>query len=107
MKVRWAPSAERLLQQRDRFTQHAIKQEFEATLRVDPAAPACIPFDDAFHGFLTPVADGRYSVVWYQENGEAVVHAVVPTRFSPEAVDLKQRVRNVVQRESHGTVDVK
>lgn len=107
MKVRWAPSAQRLLQQRDRFTQHAIKEQFEAALQVEPRAAPCIAFDLTFHGFLTPVADGRYSVVWYEELGEAVVHAVVPTKFSSDMPDLKQRVRNVVQRESHGMVDVK
>ena len=108
MRVRWAPSADRLLQQRDRFTQQAIKREFEAALETDAIAPPCIQFDRVLNGFLTPVADGRYSVVWYEEEGEAVVHAVVPTtRFSPEMADLKERVRNVVQRESDGAVDVK
>jgi hypothetical protein len=108
VRVRWAPSAERLLQQRDRFTQQAIRQEFEDAVRVEPVAYPCIPFDHVFNGFLTPVADDRYTVVWYEETGEAVVHAVVPTtRFSPDMTDLKERVRNIVQRESHGTVDVK
>jgi hypothetical protein len=108
VKVRWAASAERLLQQRDRFTQQAIKQEFEQAVRVEPVAPPCIPFDHLFNGFLTPVADDRYTVVWYEEHGEAVVHAVVPTtRFSADMADLKERVRSVVQRESHGAVDVK
>lgn len=101
-------SAERLLQQRDRFTQQAIKQEFEQAARLEPMSQPCIPFDHVFNGFLTPVADDRYTVVWYEEAGEAVVHAVVPTtRFSADMNDLKERVRNVVQRESHGTVDVK
>lgn len=72
------------------------------------AAPCTIPFDPVFNGYLTRVAEGRYSVIWYDENGEAKVHAVVPTtRFSAEMNDLKERVRSVVQRESHGTLDVK
>jgi hypothetical protein len=99
----------RLLQQRDRFTQDAIKREFEDAARPAGDVPPCsIEFDTTRKGYLTPVAEERYSVVWYLDASVAVVHAVIPTaRFSAETPDLKDRVQQIVQLESHGAVDVK
>jgi hypothetical protein len=107
--VTWEPFADRLLQQRDRFTEKAIRGEFEAAAQQpESLARPSIEFDETRKGYLTPVADGRYSVVWYLEHGEAVVRAVVPTtRFSRAMDDLKARVRRIVQQESNGAVDVK
>ena len=110
MKVNWAPTADRLLQQRDRFTQRAIRQEFEQVIggMASPPAPQSIEFDTDKGGYLTFVAEERYSVVWYLTNDTASVLAVVPTtRFSPGTHDLKARVNDVVQTESHGAVNVR
>ena len=109
MDVTWEPSADRLLQQRDRFTQRAIRQEFEQMIGHGPSpTPRDIEFDTDRKGFLTPVADERYSVVWYLEDDAAVVRAVVPTtRFSPATRNLKARVQDIVRLESHGAVNVK
>ena len=109
MEVTWEPSAKRLLQQRDRFTQRAIRQEFEAMIGHEPSpTPRDIEFDTDQKGFLTPVAEERYSVVWYLEDDAAVVRAVVPTtRFSPGTSNLKARVQDIVRLESHGAVNVK
>jgi hypothetical protein len=106
--VTWESSAERLLQQRDRFTQQAIKREFQALADATPVPPRSIEFDTDQKGYLTSVADERFTVVWYLDNGTAVVRAVVPTtRFSPQMPDLKSRVQDVVKQESRGAVDVK
>ena len=109
MEVTWEPSADRLLQQRDRFTQRAIRQEFEEAIGHGPSPTLrSIEFDTDRKGFLTSVADERYSVVWYLENDAAVVRAVVPTtRFSAETANLKARVQDIVQLESHGAVNVR
>ena len=108
VQVTWTESADRLLQQRDRFTQRAIRQEFEAVAASESSVrPRSIEFDAARQGYLTAVADERYSVVWYRENDAAVVRAVVPTtRFPPETPNLKARVQNIVQLESNGAVNV-
>jgi hypothetical protein len=108
VQVTWTESADRLLQQRDRFTQRAIRQEFEAVAASESSVrPRSIEFDAARQGYLTAVADERYSVVWYLENDAAVVRAVVPTtRFPAETPNLKARVQNIVQLESNGAVNV-
>jgi hypothetical protein len=106
--VTWESSAERLLQQRDRFTQQAIKREFQTLAEAPAPPPRSIEFDAARKGYLTSVAEERFTVVWYLDNGTAVVRAVVPTtRFSPESPDLKSRVQDIVKQESRGAVDVK
>src|SRR6185436_11896057 len=103
MAVIWEASANSLLEQRDRFTQKAIKDEFETVFNIDlkaGLAPACstsVAFDPQKKGYLTPVADQRYSVVWYLDDAEddpkAMVHAVVPTtRFDTHLAGLWDRV---------------
>ena len=107
MLPEWNAQAEFLLNQRDRFTQRQVRDEFR-TLCLDPrllSSDISLEFDPAKKGYLTPVADRRYSVIWYLENERAVVHAVVPTtRFDRSMDDLKARVASAVQRESDGTV---
>lgn len=115
--VTWEPSAATLLGQRDRFTQKAIKEEFEETFNVDfkqgiEPGSTSIAFDPDHKGYLTPVADERYSVIWYLEDDEpgsrAVVRAVVPTtRFDKRMTGLRDRVRKIVQIESGQKVDLK
>jgi hypothetical protein len=104
--VTWDGSALDLLEQRDRFTRQAIRDEFTQ----DPTTKA-VQFDSAEGGFVTPVADDRYSVVWYRDaaNQTAVVRAVVPwTRFGGlSGEDLKIQLAKVVQQESKGKVVIK
>lgn len=114
MPVTWEPSADSLLEQRDRFTQKAIREEFEATFDhifkqgLEPASSTSIEFDPDKKGYVTPVADKRYSVIWYLQNDDAVVRAVVPTtRFDKKASGLLERVRKIVQLETGQTVDLK
>lgn len=113
MPVTWEPSAESLLEQRDRFTQKAIKKEFETTFdeRIKPnlnrAASSTIAFDPVNNGYLTPVADERYSVIWYLNGDDADVHAVVPTTRFEQRPGLLERVRNVVALESNDLVKLK
>lgn len=114
MSVTWEPSAASLLEQRDRFTQKAIKEEFEATFDagftqgLEAAATTSIEFDPDKKGYVTPVADKRYSVIWYLQDDGAVVRAVVPTtRFDKKTSGLLERVRKIVQLESDLTVDLR
>ena len=114
MPVKWEPSADALLEQRDRFTQKAIKEEFEATFDhvftegLEPALSTSVEFDPDKKGYVTPVADKRYSVIWYLQDDDAVVRAVVPTtRFDKKTSGLLERVRKIVQLESNLTVDLK
>ena len=63
MPVTWEPSADSLLEQRDRFTQKAIKEEFEATFderikpNLDAEGSSTIVFDPENKGYLTSVAN--------------------------------------------------
>ena len=117
MPVTWEPSADSLLEQRDRFTQKAIKEEFEATFderikpNLDAEASSTIVFDPENKGYLTSVADKRYSVVWYLKDDEpdarAVVYAVVPTTRFDKRPGLLDRVRKIVNIESNDLVHLK
>jgi hypothetical protein len=100
--VDWT-EAERLLKDRDRFTQEAIKKEFES----DPEKGA-IAFDPEQDGFLTPVFDERYSVIWYKDtpNNRAVVRAVVPLPHVSNSEGLKEYVQRAVLFESKGSIVV-
>ncbi len=101
--VTWEEPAERLLLQRDRFTRQAITEEFAR----DPRERAIV-FDPEHKGYLTPVADNRYSVVWYLDEDQqaAVVRAVVPSTNVVEQDGLKDYVQRVVQIESKGLIGV-
>ena len=107
MLPEWAPKAEFLLRQRDRFTQQQVREEFARICSADASllSSLSLEFDPDRKGYLTPVADRRYSVIWYLENATAVVRAVVPTtRFDTSTDDLKERVALAVHRESDGAV---
>jgi hypothetical protein len=100
--VKWEQPAVSMLDRRDRFTRPAIEREFEAYTG-DPStlSQSTIAFDPPNKGYLTPVADRRYSVIWYLEDHSAIVRAVVPTaRFSPGS-GLKARVEQIL-REATG-----
>jgi hypothetical protein len=111
--VNWEESAASLLEQRDRFTQKAIKEEFEATFdaQIKPSlnqeSSSTIAFDPANNGYLTPVADMRYSVIWYLKGDDAEVRAVVPTTRFEKRPGLLERVRKVVLSESNQLVNLK
>ena len=104
--VSWDKPADDLLNQRDRFTRQAIREEFSQ----NPMANA-IQFDSSADGFVTPVADNRYSVIWYRDpaSQQATVHAVVPTcRFGGlVASDLKAWLAQILQTESKGKIFLK
>lgn len=103
LKILWENDALKLLETRDRYTRSAILEEFGRA----PERGA-IRFDAADHGYLTPVANRRFSVVWRLdlEKNCALVRAVVPlTNFGGESTgELKARVERAIERESKGAV---
>jgi hypothetical protein len=102
LKVVWEDNALNLLLDRDRYTRQSIRDEF----RRDPLQ-AAIEFDPAQRGFVTFVANKRYSVVWYlDEKGEqALVRAVVPlTNMNAQGPALKEYIERVVEIESKGEI---
>ena len=109
LEVSWQSGALRLLDKRDRYTRNAIVEEFTR----DPERGA-VTFDRDQHGFVTSVADGRFSVVWNRvdELGQtiAVVRAVVSLTELPSASDkpdeLKQYIQRAVETESKGAIAV-
>ena len=113
LRVIWEDNALKLLEERDRYTRNAIREEF----RRNPEKGA-IEFDAARRDFLTPVSDGRFSVIWRldEQRCEAVVRAVVPlTNISLDAgamqndgarTRLKEFVQRAVSIESKGAIDV-
>jgi hypothetical protein len=118
--ITWEQSADSLLERRDRFTQKAIRDDFSEVFQQDLDAglesptSTSIEFDPDNQGYLTPVADQRYSVVWYLEQDasspNAVVRAVVPTaRFDRKMkpTDLHDRLSKIVAVESRQTVKLK
>lgn len=104
LKVIWEDDALKLLMGRDRYTRQAIQDEF----RNNPEQDA-IEFDPDQRGFLTPVSNSRFSVIWYldQQRHQAIVRAVVPlTNVNPQAPGLKEYVQRAVQVESKGEIVV-
>jgi hypothetical protein len=92
--------AVRLLDQRDRFTSRAIKKEFER----DPQKNA-VSIDPAEAVFLTPVLEGRFTVIWRLDDPGAVsvVQAVLPlTSLDPHAPGFKEYLKRAVQAEMKG-----
>lgn len=108
MEPVWKRKAEVLLGQRDRFTQRKVREEFQTICDQNDPLSSSLSFDPAHDGYLTPVADDRYSVIWYLEDNVPAVEAVIPTtRFDKSMSDLKERVVKAVERESDGTVTLK
>ena len=113
MPVNWEDSATSLLEKHDRFAQKAIKEEFEAAFdaQIKPAldtdSSSTIVFDPDNRGYLTPVADKRYSVIWYLKGDDAEVRAVVPTTRFAKQTGLLDRVRAIVLQESNHLVHLK
>jgi hypothetical protein len=109
--VSWEDNALDLLDERDRYTRNAIRQEF----RRDPKKDA-IELDPVEHTFLTPVSDRKFSVVWrLSQDNAAIVRAVVPLpnvtfdvvtlKEKPEALTkLREYVQRVVKTESKGEI---
>ena len=111
LQIIWEDDAMKLLEGRDRFTRNTIREEF----RRDPSGGA-IEFDPGQRSYLTPVDDGRFSVIWrLDESGTfAIVRAIVPlvnvtldeARLKrPEALDeLRDYIRRAVKTESKGNI---
>jgi hypothetical protein len=110
--VIWEDNALKLLEERDRYTRTAIRDEF----RRDPRKGA-IAFDMAERNFLTPVFDGRFSVIWHlDDQRRVVVRAVVAltnisldvsaTRNEADRDRLKEYVQRAVSIESKGEIRI-
>jgi hypothetical protein len=99
----WESMAQRMLDRRDRFTRPAIEAEFGSYAAEPPRLiERSIEFDPDNSGYLTPVFDDRFSVVWYLgQDEQPIVRAVVPTtRFTPGTAGLKSRVEEIVRQAS-------
>ena len=99
-KVLWESDAIKLLDARDRFTRSSILEDFTNAPESD-----AVRFDHAGEGYLTPVSNRRYSVVWHRKNdGNRIVRAVVPmiNAASDNETELKARVERAIERESRG-----
>jgi hypothetical protein len=104
LKIFWEDQALKLLDIRDRYTRKVIREEFSK----DPQKGA-LPFDPDNGGFVTPVSDSRFSVVWRLEGQQAVVLAIVPlTNVSgmSQGQELKEYVQRAVRAESKGEIAV-
>ena len=111
LTVVWEEEALKLLEERDRFTRNAIRQEFGR----DPKKDA-IQFDPDHATYATPVSDRRFSVVWRwkPEDRQVVVRAVVPLTNMPvneselrkpeDLVKLKDYIWRAVEVESKGEI---
>ena len=100
LKTVYEDVAVQLLDQRDRFTSRAIKKEFEQ----DPEKNA-VSIDPAEAVFLTPVLDGRFTVIWRLDDPGlvSVVQAVLPlTSLDPHAPGFKEYIKRAVQAEMKG-----
>jgi hypothetical protein len=102
----WEAPAKLMLDKRDRFTRPAIEEEFERYLAEKPLLlERSIEFDPDNAGYLTPVFDDRFSVIWYIEDELPIVRAVVPTaRFTRGSTGLKSRVEEIVRQASDDRV---
>jgi hypothetical protein len=96
-----SPDLRRLLRLRDRFTQAAVKEEFETN-----PEKGRVVLDANTQLFATPVKDNRYTVVWkLLDNRLAMVTAVVASQFRDESpAEFKSKLEKVVDLESHGMV---
>ena len=100
LKTIYLDVATHLLEQRDRFTSRAIRTEFE----LDPEKKA-VSIDPADSVFLTPVLDGRFTVIWSldEPNQAATVQAVLPlTNVDPHAPGLRDYIKRALQAEMKG-----
>ncbi len=108
--ISWEGPALKLLDRRDRFTRHAILEDFNRDYR-----HGAIKLES--DSYLTPVSDQRFSVIWKEyDSGQRVsVRAVVPltnvdfgaTEITDEARKaLSAYVKRVVKSESKGEIDL-
>ena len=104
----WEEPARLMLDRRDRFTWPTIAAEFDrVSTQKSLLLSNSIAFDQDNQGYLTPVADHRYSVVWYMDDDVPIVRAVVPTtRFRPGS-DLKARVEAIVREASDNLITLR
>lgn len=106
MPVQWEQPAEAMLDRRDRFTRAAIAKEID-DYSTEELLGTSIEFDPTNAGYVKPVADNRYAVVFYLLDGDPVVRAVVPTaRFKP-GPDLKGRVEEIVSAVSNNLIKLR
>lgn len=108
----WEDGAVDMLDKRDAYTRKAIVKEIGDTLRREfnnRAGGSSVRFDPEREGYITPVLDDRFGVVWYFNDAQkiALVKAVGPIvadlRKGSEA-ELKDYIQRVVKHESKGKV---
>ena len=99
LNILWESNAIKLLDSRDRYTRSSILEDFSNAPDRD-----AIQFDSDKSGFLTPVSNRRYGVIWHLKDGYAIVRAVVPmiNASSEDERDLKARVERAIEREAKG-----
>jgi hypothetical protein len=112
LKVLWENNALLMLEKRDRYTRSDVLTEFIKTISSgfnEAATQKSVLFDPVRKGYVTPVLDGRFAVVWYDcpEINSAIVSAFFPASGSFSNVkqaDLKDWVQRAAKRESDGRV---
>lgn len=109
--ISWEGPALKLLERRDRYTRSAILEDFNSNSQRGA-------IDLGEDGFLTPVSDQRFSVIWRRiDDGKRVsVRAVVPLTNVLSAAELKDRpdaleelrayVKRAVKSESKGEIEL-
>jgi hypothetical protein len=106
LTILWEDHAVNTLMARDRYTRQSILDDFRRNPNHD-----IITFDSDKPdrpGYLTPVVNGRYRVVWYHDTSRqlAVVRAIVPlpnvSNHAPTT--LKGYVQRAVEKESKGEI---
>jgi hypothetical protein len=91
----------KFLRLRDRFTQAAVRKDFE----LDPDGRAVL-LDQVKQIYATPVQDNRYTVIWQLLDEKfAKITAVVASQLRDESpAQFKSKLEKVVDMESHGMV---
>lgn len=113
LKIVWENNALLMLLKRDRYTITDALREIPQSISSDfndAATPReSVLFDPVHKGYVTPVLDHRFAVVWYKnpENNSAVVSAFFPAQVSfsdRNQEELKAWLQRAAKKESDGRV---
>ena len=92
LKILWESNAIKLLDTRDRYTRSAILEDFTSAPDRD-----AVPSLDESDGFMTPVSNRQYSVLWRRKDDRtAVVKAVMPAAVHTAPDDGNQELHRVL-----------
>lgn len=115
-QILWEDGALTMLNNRDRYTRAIAIDETKAAIRAEfnnRARTNSVLFDHFNHGYVTPVADGRYAVVWYDMPHGAQVKAIFPTHIDfsksktyEQLAELKKYLGRAIEHESKGKVSL-